>query len=460
LLHTLFERHFMRSIPLHAQILTGMVLGFGWGFAAVLLDSLESLPDYISFTEITLDFIKPFGDIFINLLKLVAIPLVLTSLIVGVSSLDDVAKLSKMGGKTIGMYLLTTAIAVTVGLVVVNLMEPGAYFSDELRQSLSNQYSGEVSEKLSNVEKQREKGPLAPLVDIVPQNLFGAMADNGSMLQVVFFAVFFGVCLVLIPEDKRRPVVRAFEGFNSVILKMIEIIMKAAPLGVFALLAALIADFAGKTSTALELLGGLGLYALTVLIALAIMIVLVYPLVLRLTTKVPALRLLKAIGPAQMVAFSTSSSAATLPVTMERCEKKLGVSEEVSSFVLPLGATINMDGTSLYQSVAAVFIAQAFGLDLSIGQQLTIVLTATLASIGAAGVPGAGIIMLVIVLKSVGLDPAGIALILAVDRPLDMCRTMVNVTGDATVASIVASSENQLHTPQKAAPEAVEKPLV
>mgnify|MGYP006267010333 CR=1 FL=1 len=428
----------MRSIPLHWQILSGMVLGFAWGFFSI----------YNGLSGFTLDFIGPFGDIFINLLKLIAIPLVLTSLVVGISSLDDIAKLSKMGGKTIGLYIMTTTIAVTIGLVVVNMTEPGSFFSQELRDTLSDQYSGEVSEKLSDVEKQREKGPLAPLVDIVPSNLFAALSDNGGMLQVVFFAVFFGICLVMIPEEKRRPVIKAFDGLNEVILKMIEIIMKFAPFGVFALLAALIADFAGDDPhTAFELLGGLGLYALTVLAALAIMIVVIYPLMLRFTTRMPALRLLKAIGPAQMVAFSTSSSAATLPVTMERCEKGLGVSEEVSSFVLPLGATMNMDGTSLYQSVAAVFIAQAFGYELTIAQQITIVLTATLASIGAAGVPGAGIIMLVIVLKSVGLDPAGIALILAVDRPLDMCRTMVNVTGDATVASIVAYSEGQLDRP-------------
>ena len=428
----------MRSIPLHWQILSGMALGFAWGFFSI----------YYGLSSFTLDFIGPFGDIFINLLKLIAIPLVLTSLVMGISSLDDIAKLSKMGGKTIGLYIMTTTIAVTIGLVVVNIAEPGSFFSDELRETLSNQYSGEVSERLSDVEKQQQKGPLAPLVDVVPPNLFAALSDNGSMLKVVFFAVFFGICLVMIPEEKRRPVIKAFDGLNRVILKMIELIMKFAPFGVFALLAALIADFAGDDpNTAFELLGGLGLYALTVLAALIIMIVIIYPLMLRFTTRMPAMRLLKAIGPAQMVAFSTSSSAATLPVTMERCEKELGVSEEVSSFVLPLGATMNMDGTSLYQSVAAVFIAQAFGYELSIAQQITIVLTATLASIGAAGVPGAGIIMLVIVLKSVGLDPAGIALILAVDRPLDMCRTMVNVTGDATVASIVAHSENQLDRP-------------
>lgn len=424
-----------KKLALHWKIIIGLVLGVLFG----LLSSSMGWNDFV------IDWIKPVGTVFVNLLKLIAMPLVVASLIVGVSSLSDVSKLSRLGGKTIGIYLATTVIAITIGLVTVNVLQPGSYLSTEKRDELKSRYATEAASKTEKADMVTEQGPLQPLVDMVPDNLFKALGDNTNMLQVVFFAVFFGIALILLPREKTTYVRGFFEGVNEIILKLVDLIMGMAPYGVFALLASLIAEFAGNNpADAIELLQALSIYSLTVIIGLACMIFIIYPLMFKLFTKFSYARFFKGIAPAQMLAFSTSSSSATLPVTMERVEDHLGVSDEVSSFVLPLGATINMDGTSLYQAVATVFIAQAFGTDLSLSQQLTIVLTATLASIGSAGVPGAGMVMLVIVLESVGLDTAGIALIVAVDRILDMMRTVVNVTGDAAVAVVVASSEGQL----------------
>lgn len=423
-------------LPLHWRIIIGMSLGIIAGLVS----------SYFGLNQFVIDWVKPIGTIFVNLLKLIAMPLVLASLIVGVASLQDVSKLSRLGTKTISIYLTTTVLAISIGLVIVNVLQPGSYLSAEKRDELKSRYATVAADKSATADKVSENGPLQPIVDIVPDNLFKAMGDNTNMLQVVFFAVFFGISLILIPEKHRTPVKVFFEGINEVILKLVDLIMKLAPIGVFSLLASLIAEFAGSNpADAIDLLKALSMYSLTVVSGLAVMIFITYPLMFRLFTKFSYKKFFKGIAPAQLLAFSTSSSNATLPVTMERCEQHLGVSEEVSSFVLPLGATINMDGTSLYQAVATVFIAQAFGTDLNFFQQLTIVLTATLASIGSAGVPGAGMVMLVIVLESVGLDTAGIALIVAVDRILDMARTVVNVTGDAAVAVVVAHTENQLH---------------
>ena len=424
-----------KKLALHWKIIIGLVLGVLFG----LLSSSMGWNDFV------IDWIKPVGTVFVNLLKLIAMPLVVASLIVGVSSLSDVSKLSRLGGKTIGIYLATTVIAITIGLVTVNVLQPGSYLSTQKRDELKSRYATEAASKTEKAEMVTEQGPLQPLVDMVPDNLFKALGDNTNMLQVVFFAVFFGIALILLPREKTTYVRGFFEGVNEIILKLVDLIMGMAPYGVFALLASLIAEFAGNNpADAIELLQALSVYSLTVIIGLCCMIFIIYPIMFKLFTKFSYVRFFKGIAPAQMLGFSTSSSSATLPVTMERVEEHLGVSDEVSSFVLPLGATINMDGTSLYQAVATVFIAQAFGTDLSLAQQLTIVLTATLASIGSAGVPGAGMVMLVIVLESVGLDTAGIALIVAVDRILDMLRTVVNITGDATVAVLVASSEGQL----------------
>jgi len=422
----------MKKLALHWKILLGMVLG-------VLFGILMS-----SFTEgkgLVQDWIKPFGTIFINSLKLIAVPLILGSLIKGVSDLKDISKLSKMGGKTILIYILTTVMAVSIGLALVNTLKPGNSISEKTRLELVGSYSQNTEKYKEQAATQIESGPLQALIDLVPDNIIGASSENRNMLQVIFFAIFFGVGLILIPEKKSKPVKDFFDGFNEVILKMIDLIMLAAPYGVFALLAALIVE-----SPSADLFMALGWYALTVVLGLFLMIVLYILLVFVFTGKKPKF-FINGISPAQLLAFSTSSSAATLPVTMERVSEHLGVEEEVSSFVLPIGATINMDGTSLYQAVAAVFIAQAFGMDLSFGVQLGIVATATLASIGSAAVPGAGMVMLVIVLAQAGIPEAGLALIFAVDRPLDMCRTVVNVTGDATVSMIVAKTEGKLGEP-------------
>jgi len=419
----------MKNLALHWKILIGMFAGIIFG---ILFSFLSFGPNFIS------DWIKPFGTIFINALKLIAMPLILGSLIKGVSDLKDISKLSIMGGRTIGIYICTTVIAVVLGLILVNVIAPGKQIGTETREELLMTYQDSAQEKQQVAQQQREKGPLQPLVDLVPSNIFQAATNNRNMLQVIFFSIFFGIGLILIPEAKASPVKAFFDAFNEVILKLIDLIMLSAPYGVFALLAALVVE-----SPSLELFQALGLYAITLLVGLLLMIV-IYVILVKFFAKRNPNFFLKGIAPAQLLAFSTSSSAATLPVTMERVEEHLGVDEEVASFVLPIGATINMDGTSVYQAVAAVFIAQAFGLGLTLEAQLGIVLTATLASIGTAAVPGAGMVMLVIVLGQAGIPEAGLALIFAIDRPLDMCRTITNVTGDAAVSMVVAKSIGKL----------------
>jgi len=420
---------------LHWQIIIGLVLGLIYGIIAA----------GNGWGGFTADWIAPFGTIFLNALKLIAIPLVLGSLVTGVTSLSDLKKLSRIGGKTIAIYIGTTAIAVVIGLLLVNLIRPGRTVPDEMRTELQAAYEGDVASREAAAETTRERGPLQLLVDIVPDNVFAAAADNGRMLQVVFLALLLGVGLMQLPADKARPLLEVFRSLNDVVIKLVDVIMLMAPLGVFALIAATITSVAGDDlAQLLRLLGALGLYMATVILGLAIHMGVTYTILLRTLSPMRLRRFYKGIAPVQLVAFSTSSSGATLPVTMERCEEELGVSEEISSFVLPLGATINMDGTALYQAVAAVFIAQTLGLGLGMTQQLTIVVTAVLASIGTAAVPGVGIIMLVIILEAIGVPAAGIALILGVDRILDMLRTTTNVTGDCTVATIIAASEGQL----------------
>ena len=425
-----------KSIPLHWQIIIGLVLGLIYSLLATIK----------GWTDFTSDWISPFGVIFINALKLIAVPLVLVSLIVGISSMNNINTLGKMGGKSITLYLITTVIAISVGLGLVNVIKPGKFIEEKTRVRLVNKYTDKTSVKVKVANETKDDGPLQPLVDLVPSNIFKSSSENKNMLQVIFFAILFGVSMVLIPENKAAPAKAFFESINEIILKIVDVIMLYAPIGVFALLAGVLVQVSeGNISFAIEILKGLGVYSITVILGLAIMVFLIYPLMIRRLAKIKFKRFLKAISPAQLLAFSTSSSAATLPLTMERVEEHLGVSKKVSSFVLPLGATINMDGTSLYQGVAAIFIAQCFNVDLGLMDQLTILLTATLASIGSAAVPGAGLVMLTIVL---GLFPQipieGIGLIFAVDRILDMCRTTVNVTGDATIASIIAFSENEM----------------
>ncbi len=420
----------MKKLALHWQILLGMAFGILFGFIAIQFDWGK---------EVVVDWIKPFGTIFINSLKLIAVPLIVASLIMGIAGLKDIAKLSKMGGRTMVIYVLTTVLAVSIGLVLVNIIKPGNYISEATRTELTTNYSADAAKRKEAADAQAEQGPLQALQDLVPDNIVGAASNNSNMLQVIFFVVFFGIGLILIPAEKAKPVIDFFDGMNEVVLKMIDLIMLAAPYGVFALLASLVVE-----SPSADIFAALGMYSLTVILGLAIIIFAFYPILIGYFTKRSYGSFFSGIAPAQLLAFSTSSSAATLPVTMERTIEHLGVDEEVASFVLPIGATVNMDGTSLYQGVAAVFIAQAFGIELDLMQQLTIVVTATLASIGSAAVPGAGMVMLVIVLQSIGVPAEGLALIFAVDRPLDMCRTVVNVTGDVTVAMLIAKSVDKL----------------
>ena len=412
----------MKKLALHWQIIFGMVLGVLFG---LILLNFEGGKSFI------INWIKPFGTIFINSLKLIAVPLILASLIKGISDLKDLSKLSSMGGITISTYIFTTLMAVSIGLIAVNLVKPGDYITEETREQLVGAYSTNANQKIEAANNQKNLGPLQPLVDIVPSNFLSAASNNRNMLQVIFFAILFGIAMILIPKKKSKPIKKFFDSLNDVILKIIDLIMIAAPYGVFALLAAIIVE-----APSMDLFKALGLYSLTVLFGLFLLIC-IYILIVKLFIGKSPSYFIKGISPAQLLAFSTSSSAATLPVTMDRVQDHLDVEEEVSSFVLPIGATINMDGTCLYQAVAAVFIAQAFGLDLSLAAQLGIVSTATLASIGSAAVPGAGMVMLIIVLSQAGIPEIGLALIFAIDRPLDMCRTAINVTGDATVSMFV-----------------------
>ena len=424
----------MKKLALHWKILLGMAMGV---LVAILL---IQFPFGKSFA---LNWIKPFGNIFINALKVIAVPLILASLIKGVTDLKDISKLSKMGFKTIGIYLLTTVVAVSIGLVMVNILQPGDFLEQTTKQELLKNFESEAQSKIEMAETQKSQSPLKAIEDIVPSNIVKAASDNGNMLQVIFFAILMGIGLILIPQEKAKPLIDFFDSLNELILKIIDLIMKVAPFGVFALMTALVVE-----SPSVDLFKALGIYALTVILGLAV-IILFYLLLVYVFTKKSPKFFMNGILPAQLLAFSTSSSAATLPVTMERVQEHLGVDEEVASFVLPIGATVNMDGTSLYQAVAAVFIAQAFGMDLSLYTQLGIIATATLASIGSAAVPGAGMVMLVIVLAQAGIPEAGLALIFAIDRPLDMFRTTINVTGDAVVAMIIAKSEGLLHEPKK-----------
>ena len=424
----------MKKLALHWKILLGMAMGVLVAIVLIQFPFGKSL---------AIDWIKPFGNIFINALKVIAVPLILASLIKGVTDLKDISKLSKMGFKTIGIYLLTTVIAVSIGLVMVNILQPGDFLEQSTKQELLKNFESEAQSKIEMAENQKSQSPLKAIEDIVPSNIVKAASDNGNMLQVIFFAILMGIGLILIPQEKAKPLIDFFDSLNELILKIIDLIMKVAPYGVFALMTALVVE-----SPSIGLFKALGIYALTVILGLAIIMLFYLFLVYVFTKKTPKF-FMNGILPAQLLAFSTSSSAATLPVTMERVEEHLGVDEEVASFVLPIGATVNMDGTSLYQAVAAVFIAQAFGMELSLSTQLGIIITATLASIGSAAVPGAGMVMLVIVLAQAGIPEAGLALIFAIDRPLDMFRTTINVTGDAVVAMIIAKSEGLLHEPKK-----------
>lgn len=428
----------MRKLALHWKIMIGMILGVLFG---LIMASL-------GFKSFVQDWIAPVGTIFIKMLKLIAIPLIFASLIKGISDLKDISKLSNIGFRTLFIYIMTTVIAITIGLVVVNTFSPGSGISESTIQTLTQEFAGDnkISSRIAEAQNQKSSGPLTFIVNMVPDNIFSASSSNRNMLQVIFFVIFFGISLLLIKPEAARPIKSFFDSLNEIVMKMVDLIMLIAPIAVFALLANVIVT-AGDP----EILKALLFYSFVVLLGLGLMVG-VYALAVAFYTKKSPLYFFKGISPAQLVAFSSSSSAATLPVTMERVEEHLGVDKEVTSFVCPVGATVNMDGTSLYQAVAAVFIMQALGEDLTLADQLTIVLTATLASIGSAAVPGAGMVMLVIVLEAIGLPAEklaiGLALIFAVDRPLDMCRTAINVTGDAAVSMIVAKSVGKLGVPK------------
>ncbi|MCU0643163.1 MAG: dicarboxylate/amino acid:cation symporter [bacterium] len=418
------------KLQLYTKILIGLILGIIVGIVA---NQLKITPFFSTY-------IKPFGTAFIRLISMVVVPLVFASLFVGTASLNDIRKLGRIGGKTIGYYLCTTAIAIIIGLLLANIFKPGSGLTKATQDQLLANYSAEAQTKIDTALK--KPGIAETLIDIIPTNPIRSLAE-GEMLQIIFFALILGIAITLLPQEKGAPVIKFFDGVNEAMIKLVHIIMEFAPYGVFALIATIIGEFG------LGILGPLFKYSIIVIVGLFLHIAITYTLALKILAKgrIKLRRFYRGIRPAQLIAFSSSSSSATLPVTMECVEENVGVSKEISSFVLPLGATINMDGTALYQGVASVFIAQVFGMDLTLGQQLTIVLMATLASIGAAGVPGVGMITLTMVLKQIGIPLEGIALILGVDRILDMCRTIVNITGDATCAAIVAFSEGQLHEP-------------
>lgn len=398
------------------------------GFAAGVSRFVRNLNNFI-------------GDLFLRGLRFIAVPIVLFSLIVGASSLNDLAKLGRIGLKTVVIYFCTTAVAITVGLLFANVAQPGRFINEETREKLVAQYSEEASGKIAKAEA---PDVWETVLNIVPENPFEAVAA-GNMLQVVFAGLLIGACLTLVPKEKAKVVITFCEAMTDVVIKIVNLVLMIAPYAVFAMIVRVVADMG------IDVLRALAAYTLVVVAGLATMMFVVYPAVLVPFAKVGYRRFFRAISPAQLLAFSSASSSATLPVTMECAEERLGIHEEVSSFVLPVGATINMDGTALYQGVAAVFIAQMYDIQLGLGGQLTIVLTATLASIGTAGVPGVGMIMLVIVLQSVGIPLEGIAVILGVDRILDMCRTSVNVTGDCMVCAVIAQSEGAIESADEVA---------
>ena len=464
-----------KKLALHWKIIIGMLLGVIWAL----------ISSTMGWSEFTINWIDPFGTIFINLLKLIAVPLVLLSIISGVSNLGDTVSLGKIGGKTLLIFISTSFLAIGTGLLLVNIINPGGRIDQDSlienrlsyeiwatsqgheikdgihyhqmpehqervqrMRSISNETLSdeEISQRLEAANQMKEAGPLQMLVDVVPENFFFSLSNNTLMLQIIFFGIFFSISLLFIPKEQSEPVIKFINGFLAVFLKMVDFVMQAAPFFVFALLAGVVSKMAGDdVGKVIEIFKGLSWYTLTVLIGLLFFIFILYPLSVKFFTKKITYRgFLKGMSPAQALAFSTSSSAATLPVTMECIENNLGVNKKISSFVLPIGATINMDGTSLYQAIAVVFLAQMHMIDLTMSQQLIIVITATLASIGAAPVPSAGLVMLIIIMESVGLNPAWIAIIFPVDRILDMVRTVVNVTGDAVVCTIVADGENMI----------------
>ena len=411
------------SIPLYIKILVGMIAGIATGML------------FISFGqgEVVQLWIKPWGNIFIRMLQLIAVPLVLVSLIKGVTGIEDIRRFSQIGLKALLIYMSTTVCAILVGLALVLSVKPGNFVDAAVASQMKESYQHVVNEKMSAAESTSEQGPLSFLNDIVPDNLFAASSNNSKMLQVIFFAIFFGIAAISLPKEKTKAVLKVVDSLYDIILKMVDYIIRFAPYGVFALMAALVAD----NSSNLSIFAALGMYTLTVIAGLLLLIFVFYPLLIHLFTRIQTKHFIRSMYPVQLLAFTTSSSAATLPLNMETTERDLGISKEITSFVLPVGTTINMDGTSCYQAIAVVFIAQVMHIHLGWSELIAIVLLATISSIGTPAIPGGSYVILTMVLSSVGIPADGLALILGVDRPLDMLRTSVNVTGDATVASII-----------------------
>ncbi|HCK24575.1 MAG TPA: dicarboxylate/amino acid:cation symporter [Bacteroides graminisolvens] len=411
------------SIPLYIKILVGMIAGIATGML------------FISFGqgEVVQLWIKPWGNIFIRMLQLIAVPLVLVSLIKGVTGIEDIRRFSQIGLKALLIYMITTVCAILVGLALVLSVKPGNFVDAAVASQMKESYQHVVNEKMSAAESTSEQGPLSFLNDIVPDNLFAASSNNSKMLQVIFFAIFFGIAAISLPKEKTKAVLKVVDSLYDIILKMVDYIIRFAPYGVFALMAALVAD----NSSNLSIFAALGMYTLTVIAGLLLLIFVFYPLLIHLFTRIQTKHFIRSMYPVQLLAFTTSSSAATLPLNMETTERDLGISKEITSFVLPVGTTINMDGTSCYQAIAVVFIAQVMHIHLGWSELIAIVLLTTISSIGTPAIPGGSYVILTMVLSSVGIPADGLALILGVDRPLDMLRTSVNVTGDATVASII-----------------------
>ncbi len=426
------------------QLYTKILIGLGAGAAAGAIANLADIEP----AKAALIALEPIGTAFIRALTMIVIPLVTASLIMGAASLGDITKLGRIGGKTFGYYLITTSLAVTLGLVLSNVIQPGSGVDPATRDSLSAQFGDQAKGQMAIAAE--APGMVDVLLNMIPRNPVGSAADF-DLLPVIVFSVIFGAALSMLPSEKRSPVLTFFDGVNEASMVIIGWIMKTAPYAVFALIAAVVAQFG------LDLLKSLVVYSLVVAAGLLIHMFVTIGLMVRIAAKINPVTFFKRIKAVPVFAFSTSSSSATLPITMKTAENNLGVPKNIASFVLPLGATINMDGTALYQAVAVMFIAQIYGIPLDLTAQLTVVMTATLASIGTAGVPGAGIIMLITVLQAVGLGDkveAGIALILGVDRLLDMLRTVVNVSGDLSCSAFVAYSEGELRDPETFEPTA------
>jgi Na+/H+-dicarboxylate symporter len=425
-------------MKLYNQIFLGLVLGVAVGAAV----NAAGLGDGPAWTEGVLPVLNFVGRAFVRLITMIVIPLVVASLMLGVASLGDIRTLGRIGGKTIAYYLVTTAIAITIGLVLALIVRPGSRITPASRDALAQQFAAEAGQQVAQAAT--KPGVWDVLLGIIPSNPIAAAAE-GNLLPLIVFVLIFGAAVTLVAPERRDAILTFFGGVNDASMVVIDWIMKLAPYAVFALISSVISRFG------LDVLMSLAIYALVVVAGLALHTFGTYGILVTLLARLNPLEFFRRIRAVPLIAFSTSSSNATLPVTIETAEEELGVSNGVASFVLPLGATINMDGTALYQGVATVFIAQVYGVDLGPGALLTIVLTATLASIGTAGVPSAGIVTLILVLQSVGLAAqasAGIALILGVDRILDMLRTVVNVTGDLSAAAYVARSEGEILVPR------------